>query len=342
MRVNYCSHVALLVSLALVNVGCTMLPLECGRRAPILHRRSEDSVYDDIVRDSKPLQKLKKDLVMFAYSSEFENSNFYWDKYYDARDAFWDYLRKKEKGDDEYDGVMMIICEGDENQVRKLFADGTIFCKDSNGNYGSPLKSITWNPKGRTQEETMWKKMIDDKKQNVEDVMNALAKRKLHKQRVSNPKEFLSPTHNDTVTNECYDVSFRDGQDVMLKWAIADRKKDQTDKVLKKYHKKKGRFNNLIMGSLYLAYLMEFDDKMEAISDKLNCTEVNDNMRDSCNTLYNYATKQSATGELSRTKTDIPDYFYTSKPSDDKGEVKKSFYSYDRNQINPTEFLEVY
>ncbi|KAJ1952701.1 hypothetical protein IWQ62_006166 [Dispira parvispora] len=342
MRVNYCSHVALLVSLALVNIGCKVLPSEGDRHARRLTGRSEESIYQDIVRDSEPLKKLKPDLVMFAFSSKFENSNFYWDKYYDARDDFWHNLRKKDDGDKEFHGVLEIIAKGDENQVRKLLADGTIFCKNDKNGYNPPLKSITWNPNHHSEHESTWREVIDEKKQNVVPLMNALSKRELHKQRVSNPKEFLSPTHKDTVTNECYDVSLRDGQDVMLKWAIANGKKDETDKILSTYHKPMRRFNNLIMGSLYLAYLMEFDDKMEEIADKLNCTEVNSNMRDSCYTLYNYATKQPATGELSRMKTDIPDYFYTSKPSDDKGEVKKFFNSYNRNKIKPSEFLEVY
>ncbi|KAJ1959468.1 hypothetical protein IWQ62_004599 [Dispira parvispora] len=341
MRMNYCSHVALLVSLTLVNVRCTMLPLEGDQLAPTLHRRSEDSVYDDIVRCCKTLQKLEKDLVMFAYSSRFENSKFYWDKYEAARNAFWDYLRKKEDGDDEYEGVLKIIDEGDENQVRKLFADGTIICKNSKGHYDRPLNSITWNPKGRTQEETMWKKMIDDKKQNVIPLMEALVKSDLHKQRVKNPEEFIKDIHVDTVTDECYDVSFRDGQDIMLKWAIADRKKDQTRKVLDT-EKPVGRIHNLFMGSLYLAYLMEFDVGKEGVAGKLDCTAVNGNMQNTCATLYLYAKGLPYSGKFSSEKTDIPDYFYSSEPNDKRKKVKKSFYSYDRNKIDPTEFLEVY
>ncbi|KAJ1951812.1 hypothetical protein IWQ62_006367 [Dispira parvispora] len=278
---------------------------------------------------------------MFAYSSKFENSNFYWDKYDAARDAFWDYLQTKNDGDEEFQGVLEMIDKGDENQVRKLLADGTIFCKSSNGDYEKPLKGSTWNRDHRTLEETKWKKIIEDKKENVIPLMNALVKRELHKQRVNNPEEFLSPTHDDTVTDECYDVSYREGQDVMLKWTIVNKKGEETAKILNTYHKPMRRFNNFILGSLYLASLMEFDDKMEEIADKLNCAEVNSNMRDSCNMLYNYATKQPPTGELSRTNTDIPDYFYSSNPSDNSDDVKKSFYSYNRILISPTEFLEV-
>ncbi|KAJ1643476.1 hypothetical protein IWQ61_010525, partial [Dispira simplex] len=66
--------------------------------------------------------------------------------------------------------------------------------------------------------------MIDDKKQNVVPVMEALVNRGLHKQLLNNPKDFLNPEFDEEVTEACYDVSFREGQDIMLKWALADRK----------------------------------------------------------------------------------------------------------------------
>ncbi|KAJ1957589.1 hypothetical protein IWQ62_005055 [Dispira parvispora] len=341
MRVTYCSHVALLVSLALVNVRCMTLPLEGDRYAPILHRRSEDSVYDDIVRDSGPLKELEKDLVMFAYSSKFENSNFYWDKFVSARNAFWYILRDMEDDDEEFQGVLEMIDKGDENQIRKLLADGTIFCKNSNGGYGQPLKSTSWNPNHRTQHESMWKELVEEESHNVIPFMDALVKRGLHKQRVNNPKEFLSPTHDDRVTDECYDVSYRDGQDIMLKWTIVREKNDKTDKVLTHYAGPMGRFNNFIMGSLYLAYLMKYDDKMGAIADTLKCPEVNDNMKRICKALYNEAKGLPQDDILSRTKTDIPEYFYSSNPSPDPNDVEKSSLNFVRNEIKLEELLEV-
>ncbi|KAJ1953247.1 hypothetical protein IWQ62_006038 [Dispira parvispora] len=228
-----------------------------------------------------------------------------------------------------------MVGTGDEDQLRKLLADGTIFCRMSDYNV---LLQGTTHSKPRTPQNSVWRSMIQDKMDNVKPFMEMLMKRGLHQQKLQTPGNFIGPYYKESVSNSCYDVSFREGHDLMLKWAIANRNEAATQ-MLVEMAPPRGRLHNLYVGALYLGYLCDYG-KFQQLSTSVDCAKASQNIRAICSQIWLNANQPQQGEKPPKQNLTLPEPYYSAKFRDQPADVLKEFLNYDRRQISNFEFLE--
>ncbi|KAJ1648856.1 hypothetical protein IWQ61_009871 [Dispira simplex] len=326
-----------LMALASVVAGTVIPSQKQLASTSMLHKRDLNSDYNKIVKGRDILKNLEKELVLYVYCSQVTAGNQCWSYLKKARDSFWGVLKTSANNDTKFYAITFLVETGDKYQLRKLLADGTVFCKKNNGKFDVPLQGLTYSQQ-RTPKNSVWMAMVQSKVDNVQPFMAALVRRGLNQQKVKNPQNFLSPYYNDTIYDTCYDVSFREGQDLMLKWAIANLNEDATWKVLD-IAPPQGRVNNLYVGALYLGYLRDFG-KLQQLSKSVNCTKVSRNIQHTCAQLWFLANKPQLGKKPPKQNMTIPESYYSAKFHDKPGDMLNAFLDYDRRQISDIEFLE--
>ncbi|KAJ1967562.1 hypothetical protein IWQ62_001782 [Dispira parvispora] len=295
------------------------------------------TVYNDIITGREILEYFDHEVVLYAFCNEIKDGNQCWDQLIVAKKKFFENLKDDKDYNDKYHAVTYLIQTGNENQVRKLLADGTIFCHKQ-GKYSNPLKGMVG--KGpHTPDNSLWKGLLEGDLERIREVLEAMAYRGLDKQRLTNTSDFQSPFYTDKVTSNCFDVTFRSVQDLMTKWTITRGETDVAISLMGVVSPTDALYN-FYLGSLYFAYLLGHKDQLKDISSMVDCDSVSSDLKDECTKLVDYSNNPDDKNSPSKTSSSIPKMYYSSVAKYDKGDVKDSFFHFHLNKIDPTRYLE--
>ncbi|KAJ1649488.1 hypothetical protein IWQ61_009446 [Dispira simplex] len=296
------------------------------------------TTYNNIVRGREILEYFDHEVVLYAYCNEIKDGDQCWDLLNVAREKFFENLNDDVYYNGKYHAVAFLIESGNKNQVRKLLADGTIFCHKGNGELTQPLKGMVYSDP-RTPNNSMRKGLLEGSLDRVKEVSKAMAKRGLDKQQLTNTSGFLSPFYIGKVTPYCYDVTFRNVQDLMIKWSIAKGEMVLAI-ILMDVSPPVGTIYNFYLGSLYLAYLVEDNNKLKDIGSMVDCDSVDSKYKDECTKLQDYSQNPDNKNSPCKTFSSISAIYYSATAKDDKGDVKDSFFKFDRKNIPNVQYLD--
>ncbi|KAJ1970281.1 hypothetical protein IWQ62_000008 [Dispira parvispora] len=297
MRAITISVVALIAYCTIVPVSSGSLPVVTTTSPSTVHlaRRQEDDSGEiasgspaapkapkpdvsKIVADHPELGEVDANIVYLAFCSKTGESTCM-ANYDEARNQFWNILKDKDISEGQRKGADLIIAQGDATYVRLLFAGGTIFCKKSDGTYTDYIEKFYNGPATRLLY-SPWVKGIT---YNQDYFLTALQKYFTRFQLDQEIKD-LDKVEN-TVANKgytaCYDVTMRDGLDVMVKYSAIYNTLGFLQPILE-ILKPQGRFHSFILGSLYDSILLEKPEVMKFLSERLDCTKVEESYKAFC------------------------------------------------------------
>ncbi|KAJ1970280.1 hypothetical protein IWQ62_000007 [Dispira parvispora] len=231
-----------------------------------------------IVAEHPELGELDPDTVYFAFCSKTGESSCI-TNYEVARGKFWDMLMKPDISEGQRKGTDLLIAQGDATYVRLLFADGTIFCKKSDGTYTNFIENfVVHSP--RTNYFHLWGRAVTFSQAYFNTILQKYFARFQFDQEIKDLDKVESTVANQGYT-ACYDVSMRDGLDAMIKWSVAAGYSGHPQPILEAL-KPEGRFHSFMLGSLYDSILVNNPDIMNILTNWVDCTKVEESYKAFC------------------------------------------------------------
>ncbi|KAJ1658300.1 hypothetical protein IWQ61_002445 [Dispira simplex] len=248
-----------------------------------------------------------------------------------AYSQFWTLLRNGKISDNEKKGVDMVIAQGDTAYVRLLFADGTIFCKRSDGMYLGPLSAFTFS-KVRKNSDSNWAKALAKSQAYFPTILQKYFDRFKYEQKIPD----LSKVESSLAAKGCtsyYDISIRDGLDSMIKWTVAGGFRESVQPILDAFPPQ-GQFYNFMLGSLYDTILVNNSDITTTLRAWVDCTKVFDDYQGFCYNIQADLIKGGGTGDFPRNSNVLSKQLMATVARDDVSNVKKDISNFNRREIN--------
>ncbi|KAJ1970093.1 hypothetical protein IWQ62_000199 [Dispira parvispora] len=306
-----------------------------GTNSTSLGGSSEQPDVSKIVAEHPELGELDPTLVYFAFCSKTGESNCM-DNYMAARGRFWSMLLHKYISEGQSKGIDLLIAQGDATYVRLLFADGTIFCKKSDGTYTNFIeKFVVQSP--RTNYFHLWGRAVTYNQAYFNTILQKYFARFQFDQEIKDLDKVESTVANQGYT-ACYDVSMRDGLDAMIKWSVAAGYSGHPQPILEAL-KPEGRFHSFMLGSLYDSILVNNPDIMNILTNWVDCTKVEESYKAFCDKIQ-AAVKGGDVSGIEKDSTIIdPDHIsYDRNLSTDS--VVEAIPKFDRGTIDLARFLD--
>ncbi|KAJ1970304.1 hypothetical protein IWQ62_000031 [Dispira parvispora] len=241
----------------------------------------DDALYNQIVAKRQDLLGMQKEIVLFAFCSLTGKVNCM-DYYFNAHTKFWGLLVYPDIDESRRKAVDFVISQGDDLYVRFLFADGTIFCKKTDGGHTQAFQEVTM-PNDRKNIDSLWVKSIKTSTTYFMTILEKYFDRFHFDQEIQGVDKVLESAGKSGCASY-YDVSMRDGLDAMIKLLLAEGTKDQIERILEAFVPD-GRFNNFMLGSLYDAILLNNSDIMVILQAWVDCERVESSYKDFCNAI---------------------------------------------------------
>ncbi|KAJ1970088.1 hypothetical protein IWQ62_000194 [Dispira parvispora] len=250
-----------------------------GTNSTDLGGSSEQPDVSKIVAEHPELGELDPTIVYFAFCSKTGESTCM-DNYLTAHGGFWDIIEKNDISEGQSKGIDLLIAQGDATYVRLLFADGTIFCKKSDGTYTNPIEKFILYAR-RTNTSHYWVRTVTKNQEYFITILQKYFARFQLDQEIKELDKVESTVANQGYT-ACYDVTMRDGLDAMIKYSLIYVTQGYLQPVLEAL-KPEGRFHNFMLGSLYDSILLNYPDII--LANWVDCTKVEESYKALCDTI---------------------------------------------------------
>ncbi|KAJ1652291.1 hypothetical protein IWQ61_007337 [Dispira simplex] len=288
-----------------------------------------------IVAKHPDLGNLNFNIVYFAFCSQTGSSSCT-DGFGVAHTEFWETLKYKINTDGAKKGVNLLIEKGDATYVRLLFADGTIFCKKSDGTYTEFIPKFS-DGQARANYFHHWAYAITFNQEFFSTVLQKYIARFKFDQEIKELDKVERSVAGQGYTS-CYDVSMRDGLDALIKWAVRGVYKGDLKASLDVF-KPKDRFHNFILGSLYDAILVNNDGTRNILAEWVDCKKVEGSYKQFCEQIQS-AVKKGAFDKIDRSSTVLNLSHLSYDRNHSSGNVTKDIGDFDRRNINPAWLLD--
>ncbi|KAJ1652322.1 hypothetical protein IWQ61_007318 [Dispira simplex] len=247
-----------------------------------------------------------------------------------AHTEFWETLKSTVNTEGVKKGVKVLIEKGDATYVRLLFADGTIFCKKSDGTYTEFIPAFASN-QARANYFHHWAYAITYNQAFFNTVLQDYISRFQFGQEIKELDKAEKTVAGQGYTT-CYDVSMRDGLDALIRWAVRGEYKGKLrDNIVAL--EPKGRFHNFMLGSLYDAILVNNDGTRNILAGLVNCKKVEGSYNRFCEDIQK-AISKGAFNEIPRNSAVLDISHLSYDRNNSSGNVTKDIGDFDRRNIN--------